>query len=412
MKQYFYPNEEELNRVLSRTTEKFNVVDSVESILRRIKTDGDQGVIELTKQIDNIELTELQIIDLTSSEELVNDPLKLAIAVAKENIEKFHAAQIHQEVRVETMKGVECWQKAVAINRIGIYIPSGSAPLFSTVLMLAIPAKIAGVKEIIMCTPSPSAEILYTAALCGVDKIYRIGGAMAIGAMAYGTETVPKVDKIFGPGNQYVTCAKQLVSLYDVAIDMPAGPSEVMILADSSADPVFVAADLLSQAEHGTDSQAIVITNEPRLAAEINVAFKNQLRALSRPIGECSLIVVKNESEMIEICNRYAPEHLIISMWNAEEVADQINSAGSIFLGNYTPESAGDYASGTNHTLPTCGWARSHSGVNLDSFTKKITYQRITPEGLRNLGATIETMAEGEGLEAHKNAVSLRLKNL
>lgn len=412
MKCYFYPNEEELDVLLSRTTEKFNVSASVERILRRVKEEGDRAIVELIKQIDGVDLRELQIVDLESAESQVSDELKVAIGVAKRNIEKFHAAQIHQEVRVETMKGVECWQKALPINRIGIYIPSGSAPLFSTVLMLALPANIAGVKEIVMCTPSPSPEILYAAAVCGVEKVYRIGGAIAIAAMAYGTESVPKVDKIFGPGNQYVTCAKQLVSLYDVAIDMPAGPSEVMILADSSANPAFVAADLLSQAEHGIDSQSIVVTNEPELATEIEKEFENQLAALSRPIGECSVVVVRNEDEMVTISNQYAPEHLIISMWNAEEVAGKIEAAGSIFLGNYTPESAGDYASGTNHTLPTSGWARSHSGVNLDSFTKKITYQRMTPEGLRNIGPTIETMAQGEGLYAHKNAVTLRLNEI
>lgn len=409
MKIYFYPEAQELDILLRRTTERCDVRERVSDILRQVKERGDSAIIELTKQIDNVDLTQLEV---TSEEAVVSEPLKKAINVAKQNIEAFHKAQIHQEVRVETMRGVECWQRAVAIEKVGLYIPSGSAPLFSTVLMLAIPAKIAGVKEIILCTPTTAPEILYTAALCGVTKIYRVGGAMAIGAMAYGTETIDKVDKIFGPGNSYVTTAKQLVSLYDVAIDMPAGPSEVMILADKSANASFVAADLLSQAEHGTDSQAIAVTDDIDLASEIWREFDTQRQLIPRPIGECKVIVVKNSDEMVALSNRYAPEHLIISMWDADKIAEKITAAGSIFIGNYTPESAGDYASGTNHTLPTSGWARSCSGVNIDSFTKKITYQRISPDGLKNIGQTIEEMAKAEGLEAHKNAVTIRLKTL
>lgn len=409
MKIYFFPEAQELDILLRRTTERCDARERVSDILRQVKERGDSAIIELTKQIDNVDLTQLEV---TSEEAVVSEPLKKAINVAKQNIEAFHKAQIHQEVRVETMRGVECWQRAVAIERVGLYIPSGSAPLFSTVLMLAIPAKIAGVKEIILCTPTIAPEILYTAALCGVTKIYRVGGAMAIGAMAYGTETIDKVDKIFGPGNSYVTTAKQLVSLYDVAIDMPAGPSEVMILADKSANASFVAADLLSQAEHGTDSQAIAVTDDIDLASEISREFDTQRQLIPRPIGECKVIVVKNSDEMVAISNLYAPEHLIISMWDADKIAEKITAAGSIFIGNYTPESAGDYASGTNHTLPTSGWARSCSGVNIDSFTKKITYQRISPDGLKNIGQTIEEMAKAEGLEAHKNAVTIRLKTL
>lgn len=399
--------------LLRRATESCDVRERVSDILRQVRECGDSAIVELTKQIDNVELTQLEVPteEIECAKTAVSEPLRQAINIAKQNIEAFHRAQVHQEVRVETMKGVECWQRAIAIDRVGLYIPSGSAPLFSTVLMLALPAKIAGVKEIILCTPTPAPEILYTAALCGVTKIYSVGGAMAIGAMAYGTETIKKVDKIFGPGNNYVTTAKQLVSLYDVSIDMPAGPSEVMILADRSANAAFVAADLLSQAEHGTDSQAIAVTDDIDLATDIWASFDTQRQLIPRPIGECRVIVVKNRQEMVEISNRYAPEHLIISMLDADNIAEKISAAGSIFIGNYTPESAGDYASGTNHTLPTGGWARSCSGVNLDSFIKKITYQKISYEGLKTIGKTIEEMAKAEGLEAHKNAVTIRISD-
>lgn len=413
MKIYFYPQEQEMNMLLRRATESCDVRERVSDILRQVRECGDSAIVELTKQIDNVELTQLEVPaeEIERAKTAVSEPLRQAINIAKQNIEAFHKAQVHQEVRVETMKGVECWQRAIAIDRVGLYIPSGSAPLFSTVLMLALPAKIAGVKEIILCTPTPAPEILYTAALCGVTKIYSVGGAMAIGAMAYGTETIKKVDKIFGPGNNYVTTAKQLVSLYDVSIDMPAGPSEVMILADRSANAAFVAADLLSQAEHGIDSQAIAVTDDIDLATDIWASFDTQRQLIPRPIGECRVIVVKNSQEMVEISNRYAPEHLIISMLDADNIAEKIRAAGSIFIGNYTPESAGDYASGTNHTLPTGGWARSCSGVNLDSFIKKITYQKISYEGLKIIGKTIEEMAKAEGLEAHKNAVTIRISD-
>jgi histidinol dehydrogenase len=325
--------------------------------------------------------------------------------------------------QIETVSGVTCWQKAVAINKVGLYIPGGSAPLFSTVLMLAIPARIAGCKEIVLCTP-PDKEgrinpaILFAAQLVGVTKIFKLGGIQAIGAMAYGIDAVPKVNKIFGPGNQYVMAAKQLVSISDVAIDMPAGPSEVAIMADHTANPAFIASDLLSQAEHGPDSQVVLVTNDPTLVEKVSLELDKQLAELSRKtIAEKALansqaIVLNSQEDMIEMINDYAPEHLIIDMKNYNEVAEQITNAGSVFLGNYTPESAGDYASGTNHTLPTNGWAQSFSGVNLDSFIKKITFQEITREGIQNLGPVIETMARAELLDAHKNAVTVRLKEI
>lgn len=429
MKIYNHPAESELEQLLARATEGPDGVirERVEGILKRVRTEGDAAIADLTKAIDGVDLDavgmEVTPQELAEAGESVPEELKAAVAVAKTNIEAFHAAQRHREVRVETVPGVECWQRAVPIKRVGLYVPAGSAPLFSTVLMLALPAKIAGVGEIVLCSPAGkdgrvAPEILYAAQVCGVDKIYKLGGAVAVGAMAYGTERIAKVDKIFGPGNQYVTTAKQLVSLFDVAIDMPAGPSEVLVLADKSADPAFTASDLLSQAEHGPDSQAILITDSFDFALAVQSEVLAQIKKLSRAeiaekaVEKSRIIVVESPERMIELSNRYAPEHLIISMRDAEEVARRIEAAGSIFIGNYTPESAGDYASGTNHTLPTSGWARSYSGVNLDSFTKKITYQHISPEGLKTLGPVIETMAAGEGLDAHKNAVTIRLASL
>ena len=357
------------------------------------------------------------------AENLVSEDLKAAIRLAKQNIETFHAAQRFEGKKVQTQPGVTCWQKAVAIEKVGLYIPGGTAPLFSTVLMLAVPARIAGCKEIVLCTP-PGRDgkvhpaVLFAAKVAGVNRIFKAGGIQAIAAMAYGTESVPKVYKIFGPGNQYVTAAKQLVSLRDVAIDMPAGPSEVEVLADETANPIFVAADLLSQAEHGVDSQAILITTSVELQQAVKVEVERQLALLPRKeiaeksLANSKLIVVDSMAEAIELTNAYAPEHLIIETEDYLSVAERIVNAGSVFLGSLTPESAGDYASGTNHTLPTNGYAKAYSGVSLDSFIRKITFQEIKPEGLNIIGPAIELMAANEQLDAHKNAVSVRLGQL
>ena len=357
------------------------------------------------------------------AENLVSEDLKAAIRLAKQNIETFHAAQRFEGKKVQTQPGVTCWQKAVAIEKVGLYIPGGTAPLFSTVLMLAVPARIAGCKEIVLCTP-PGRDgkvhpaVLFAAKVAGVNRIFKAGGIQAIAAMAYGTESVPKVYKIFGPGNQYVTAAKQLVSLRDVAIDMPAGPSEVEVLADETANPIFVAADLLSQAEHGVDSQAILITTSVELQQAVKVEVERQLALLPRKeiaeksLANSKLIVVDSMTEAIELTNAYAPEHLIIETEDYLSVAERIVNAGSVFLGSLTPESAGDYASGTNHTLPTNGYAKAYSGVSLDSFIRKITFQEIKPEGLNIIGPAIELMAANEQLDAHKDAVSVRLGQL
>lgn len=400
-----------------------HLFDLVRNVLKDIRERGDEAVKEYELKFDKVQLNSLLVSEeeIKEAEQAVSEELKNAILLAKENITKFHAAQDQTLPCVETMPGVKCWQKAVAIERVGLYIPGGTAPLFSTVLMLAIPAKIAGCKEITLCTP-PNKEgkvhpaVLVAAKAAGVNRIFKIGGVQAIGAMAYGTESVPKVYKIFGPGNQYVTAAKQLVSLRDVAIDMPAGPSEVEVLADETANPVFVASDLLSQAEHGMDSQAILVTTDEQLAEKTIAEVERQLALLPRKeiaeksIEHSKIIVVKDRKEMVEMSNEYAPEHLIISTRNYGEIAEQIVNAGSLFLGHYTPESAGDYASGTNHTLPTNGYAKAYNGVNLDSFRKKITLQEISQEGLNRIGNAIEIMAENEQLFAHKNAVTLRLK--
>lgn len=395
--------------------------DKVTGILAEIKAGGDAVLQKYTEQFDGIRLDDFHAseAELEEAEELIAPELKTAIERAAGNIMKFHSTQRRDVYKVETTPGVKCWHRSVAIDKVGLYVPGGSAPLFSTVLMLALPAKIAGCSEIVLCTP-PNKEgkvhpaILFAAKLCGVDKIFKLGGVQAIGAMAYGTESVPKVYKIFGPGNQYVMAAKQLMSAREVAIDMPAGPSEVAVMADESAVPAFVASDLLSQAEHGPDSQVVLVSNSDEVVkavwAEVQVQLKElprkeiAMKALENSVG----IVLETEQEMINIINEYAPEHLIISMKNYTQIADKITNAGSVFLGNYTPESAGDYASGTNHTLPTNGWSRAYSGVNLDSFCKKITFQEITKEGINSLGETIELMAEAEELFAHKNAVSMR----
>lgn len=427
MKLYNNPPRSEWPVLLSRPLQQENdsIRQRVEQILARVKEQGDKALRELAEEIDGAKFSELAVCEgeISAAASRVGDDLKKAIRLAAENISTFHAAQKMDPVTVETMPGVYCEQRSVPIGRVGLYIPGGSAPLFSTVLMLAIPARIAGCREIILCTPPNKTggiapEILWTAQLCGVTHIYKVGGAQAIAAMAYGTETVPKVDKIFGPGNRYVTTAKQLLGLTTVAIDMPAGPSEVMVLADDTANAGFVAADLLSQAEHGADSQAILVTTSEKLAENVTREVGKQLPLLNRSetaqkaLHESRILVVKTESEMIETANLYAAEHLIIETAKPEKIADRIENAGSIFLGHYSPESVGDYASGTNHTLPTSGWASTYSGVNLDSFCKKITLQRLTPEGLKAIGACVEQMAAAEGLDGHKNAVSIRLKTL
>ena len=402
-----------------------NLFDTVRSVIDRVKTEGDRAVLDYEEKFDKVVLASLAVPEeeQQEAENLVSEDLKAAIRLAKQNIETFHAAQRFEGKKVQTQPGVTCWQKAVAIEKVGLYIPGGTAPLFSTVLMLAVPARIAGCKEIVLCTP-PGRDgkvhpaVLFAAKVAGVNRIFKAGGIQAIAAMAYGTESVPKVYKIFGPGNQYVTAAKQLVSLRDVAIDMPAGPSEVEVLADETANPIFVAADLLSQAEHGVDSQAILITTSVELQQAVKVEVERQLALLPRKeiaeesLANSKLIVVDSMTEAIELTNAYAPEHLIIETEDYLSVAERIVNVGSVFLGSLTPESAGDYASGTNHTLPTNGYAKAYSGVSLDSFIRKITFQEIKPEGLNIIGPAIELMAANEQLDAHKNAVSVRLGQL
>lgn len=421
-----YPTSGEWNKLIKRPAlDVSSLFGTVQKVLDEVRTQGDEAVKKYGEQFDKVKISDLLVseTEINEAEILVDAELKEAILIAKNNIEKFHEAQKFNGNRIETTTGVTCWQKAVAIEKVGLYIPGGSAPLFSTVLMLAIPAKIAGCKEIVLCSP-PNKEgklhpaILYAAKIAGVSIIAKVGGIQAIAAMAYGTESVPKVYKIFGPGNQYVTAAKQLVSLKEVAIDMPAGPSEVEVIADKNANPEFIAADFLSQAEHGPDSQAILVTTSEEIVEPVVKAVQEQLEKLPRKeITEKALlhsriIVLKDDTEVIRFTNQYAPEHLIIQTNNYDFIADQITNAGSVFMGAYTPESAGDYASGTNHTLPTNGYTRSYSGVNLDSFIKKITFQEITKEGIRNLGNTIEVMAAGEQLDAHRNAVTIRLSSL
>lgn len=421
-----YPNPDEWNKLIKRPAlDVSSLFGTVQKVLDEVRTQGDEAVKKYGEQFDKVKISDLLVseTEINEAETLVDAELKEAILIAKNNIEKFHEAQKFNGNRIETTTGVTCWQKAVAIEKVGLYIPGGSAPLFSTVLMLAIPAKIAGCKEIVLCSP-PNKEgklhpaILYAAKIAGVSIIAKVGGIQAIAAMAYGTESVPKVYKIFGPGNQYVTAAKQLVSLKEVAIDMPAGPSEVEVIADKNANPEFIAADFLSQAEHGPDSQAILVTTSEEIVEPVVKAVQEQLEKLPRKeitkkaLLHSRIILLKDDAEVIRFTNQYAPEHLIIQTNNYDFIADQITNAGSVFMGAYTPESAGDYASGTNHTLPTNGYARSYSGVNLDSFIKKITFQEITKEGIRNLGNTIEVMAAGEQLDAHRNAVTIRLSSL
>lgn len=398
---------------------------TVNAVLEQVRTGGDRAVMELEKRFDRAELAALAVTpaEMDEAERLVSPELKAALDLAHANIEKFHAAQRFAPQRVEVRPGVTCWQKAVPIEKVGLYIPGGTAPLFSTVLMLATPARIAGCSEIVLCTP-PNVQgkvhpaILCAARIAGVNRIFKAGGVQAIGAMAYGTESVPKVYKIFGPGNQYVMAAKQQVSLHEVAIDMPAGPSEVEVLADETARPDFVAADLLSQAEHGIDSQVLLVTTSEALIASVTAEVEKQLAALprkdiaARSLENSKIILVKDTDEALALTNRYAPEHLIIETKDYERLAEGVVNAGSVFLGSYTPESAGDYASGTNHTLPTNGYATAYSGVNLDSYHRKITFQELTPAGIRAIGPAVEVMAANEQLDGHKNAMSVRLNAL
>lgn len=419
-----YPKKEERERLLLRPhKDSAHLGATVASVLKDVREGGDNAVLRYEAMFDKVQLDSLAVseAEIQEAEDLVGEELKQAIRLAHANISRFHEAQRMEPVTVETAPGVHCWQKSVAIEKVGLYIPGGTAPLFSTVLMLASPAKIAGCSEIVLCSP-PSREgklhpaILYAAKVAGVNRIYKCGGVQAIGAMAYGTESVPRVSKIFGPGNQYVMCAKQQVSMTDVAIDMPAGPSEVAIVADKTCHPQYVAADMLSQAEHGMDSQSILFTDSEEVAHEVAREVEKQLEALPRKemasasLEHSHIVVLTDMEEAFDICNEYAPEHLILAMDDAMQWADRVVNAGSVFLGHYSCESAGDYASGTNHTLPTSGYAKAYSGVNLDSFCRKITFQHLTEQGIASIGRAVELMAEAESLDAHRNAMTLRMK--
>ncbi len=426
MKRYNYPSTEIWEAICKRPsidTNDFN--ETVQKVLDAVRQQGDKALFSFSQQFDQVELRDLQVSqeEIQLAELNVSADLKQAIDIARRNIEAFHNSQREKGNSIETSPGVTCWRENRAIDKVGLYIPGGSAPLFSTVLMLGIPARLAGCKEVILCTPptkdgSINPVILYTANLVGIKKIYRVGGAQAIAAMAYGTESIPQVYKIFGPGNQYVTKAKELVQQTGTAIDMPAGPSEVLIIADESCEPAFVAADLLSQAEHGGDSQVILLSTSTKIIDQVMIEIDAQLEALPRKeiallaLQQSRTVLLNSMEECIALSNYYAPEHLIIASDKAENYLALIQNAGSVFIGNYSCESAGDYASGTNHTLPTNGYAKNYSGVSLDSFVKKITFQRLSAEGIRNIGPTIEIMAEAEQLVAHKNAVTLRLKSL
>lgn len=425
MQIFEYPKKGDWEEILVRPNKDAAELGSVvKAVLDDIKENGDDAVKKYELKFDHVSLDALLVTkdEMDAADLLVTDELKDALKLAHSNIERFHAAQLFKGNVVETQPGVRCWQKAVPIEKVGLYVPGGTAPLFSTVLMLATPARIAGCKEIVLCTPPDkngkiNPAILMAARIAGVDKIFKIGGVQAIGAMAYGTESVPKVYKIFGPGNQFVTAAKQQVSLKDVAIDMPAGPSEVMVVVDETANPAFVASDLLSQAEHGTDSQSIMLTTCKDMICRVMEELDLQLSKLPRKeilkesLAHCKLILV-NDNEVVNMINEYAPEHLILSTANYMELAERVVNAGSVFLGNYSCESAGDYASGTNHTLPTNGYAKAYSGVSLDSFIRKITFQELTAEGVKNIGSAVEVMAENERLLAHKNAMTLRLASV
>ena len=426
MQEFINPALADWEAILKRPTASFKDLEPlVEEVFQEVKSKGDQALIDYTLKFDKVKLNAFTVseTEYTRAEAAVAAPLKEAIQLARENIKIFHNAQQTQTVSVETQPGVLCWQEKRPIEKVGLYIPGGSAPLFSTLLMLAVPAEIAGCKEIVLCTP-PDANgsipdvILYTAQLCGVTQIFKVGGIQAIAALTFGTATIPKAYKIFGPGNQYVTAAKQMATQHQVAIDMPAGPSELLVVADQSANPAYVASDLLSQAEHGADSQVILVTTFPALLDQVRIEITAQLETLSRKdiaqqaMVNSRMIAFETDEQAIAFINQYGPEHYIVCMENEAMYVDQITNAGSVFIGNYTPESAGDYASGTNHTLPTNGYAKQYSGVNLDSFLKQMTFQKISPKGIQAIGPAIELMAEAEGLQAHKNAVSLRLNDL
>ena len=426
MQKIYDPNRKDWPIILKRPTQTVADIEStVNTIFQEVEKDGDVTLKKYTQQFDKVALVKFQVLksEIEEAYELVSEELKEAIQLAKGNIETFHKAQKTVKVEVETTNGVRCWQEKRPIQRVGLYIPGGTAPLFSTILMLAIPANLAGCEEIVLCSP-PNTKgkinpaILYTAALCGVTKIFRIGGIQAIAAMTFGTESIPKVYKIFGPGNQYVTVAKQIATKYGIAIDMPAGPSELLVVADDTANAAFVASDLLSQAEHGVDSQVILVSTSKNMIDQVEQEVEDQIKELPRKeiaqkaIANSKLIYVLDDKTAVEIINEYGPEHYIICMENEDFFVDNVVNAGSVFIGDYTPESAGDYASGTNHTLPTNGYAKQYSGVNLDSFMKSMTFQKITKEGIRQIGNAIEVMAEAEGLQAHKNAVTLRLNSL
>lgn len=426
MKKIFNPQQDSWEQLLQRPTQTVDAIEeTVQGIFKDVQSNGDAAISKYTQIFDGVTLSNM----FASAKELneaalsISQELKEAIILAKENIEKFHKAQQTQRLEVETSPGVRCWQEKRPIQKVGLYIPGGTAPLFSTILMLAVPAQIAGCKEIVLCTP-PAKEgrihpaILYTAQLCGITKVCKVGGIQAIAGMTFGTESISKVYKIFGPGNQFVTVAKQLATKYNVAIDMPAGPSELLVVADDTANAAFVASDLLSQAEHGEDSQVILVSTSKNIIARVEEEIEAQLSTLSRKriatkaIANSKLIYVENDDTALVLIDAYGPEHLIVCVANEEFYVDGINNAGSVFIGNYTPESAGDYASGTNHTLPTNGYAKQYSGVNLDSFMKSMTFQKISPEGIQSIGKSIELMATAEGLDAHKNAVTLRLNSL
>ncbi|WP_108425565.1 histidinol dehydrogenase [Flagellimonas amoyensis] len=417
------PKREDWPEILRRPTQTVADIEKiVESIFEEVQTNGDGAIKKYTDQFDRVQLDTFLVTtaEIETAIESVPSELKKAISLAKSNIEKFHADQRTTKVEMETMPGVRCWQEKRPIQKVGLYIPGGTAPLFSTILMLAVPAKLAGCGEIILCTPPDkkgniNPTILYAAQLCGVTKIFKVGGIQAIAGMAFGTETIPNVFKIFGPGNQFVTVAKQLATKYGVAIDMPAGPSELLVVADNSANPAFVASDLLSQAEHGTDSQVMLVSTSKKLINAVEQEIESQIKELPRvaiaekSIANSKLILVQNDETAIDLINDYGPEHFIVCVENEDFYLQNIQNAGSVFIGNYTPESAGDYASGTNHTLPTNGYAKQYSGVNLDSFMKSMTFQKISKEGMEAIGPSIELMADAEGLQAHKNAVTLRL---
>ena len=425
METFLNPSRERWAELCRRPSSANPVVrERVEAILQRVREQGDEALRQLSLEIDRRPLEQIEVSpeEILEAEVRVSPAVKRAVAAAEANIRAFHEAQRPREISVDTAPGVRCIQRPVPIEKVGLYIPGGTAPLFSTVLMLAVPASIAGCAEVVLCTPTGadgkvSPEVLYTAAYCGVRRIFKLGGAQAVAAMAYGTQSVPKVDKIFGPGNQYVTTAKQLLSAGTVAIDMPAGPSEVMVVADGSAPAAFAAADLLSQAEHGADSQVMLVTPDEATAAAVQAEVARQMEALPRAayvqqaLDKSRAVIFPDEQDRVDFANAYAPEHLILAVQDPWGFAARITAAGSVFVGAWTPESAGDYASGTNHTLPTCGWARSFSGVNLDSFYRKMTLQELTREGLQGLADTIVTMAEAEGLQAHADAVKIRLRH-